>query len=74
MSKDLNPICVSILVPAVTWTIKSLALLSPYDLARRFVWKHYERMPFWFAESYVLGWFLLVTFAFGLAPAQVALR
>ena len=59
----------SILLPAIEYILISLTQLSIYHwiyilnkILRR--WPDDERIPFWFAEVYVLSWLLILSLAF----------
>ena len=56
----LNPYGRSFVLPIVRTVIQLWSYVSPYDWAKRLLWKHHERIPFWFAETYVLGWLVIL--------------
>lgn len=60
----------SIVVPAVKWIIKLFGCLSLYERLRRLFWRHHELVPFWFAEVYILGWFVLIGAGLILLPSS----
>lgn len=61
----------SILVPCVKWIIGGIRHLSVYyvvEYLNKRKWRHFEKIPFWFPEVYVLGWSVLIFAALALIP------